>query len=159
MLVKDESYKGSPGKGENLNILSPLTKRNNSGKKSKDVAKNKHSGFKVKRVDIDQCDLDMANFEAGNETPKSSLDSPEEIGQKLGFKRSGTFFEDRKVSRRVSVLGDAAGVMESERTEKKQMKDRHQFLKLLKNTVVEPQDLDLDDFESSPVRTKSQYAQ
>jgi hypothetical protein len=57
------------------------------------------------------------------------------------------------------VLGDPAGVMESERAEKKQMKDRHQFLKLLKNTVVDPQDLELDDFESSPVRTRSQYAQ
>lgn len=72
VLVKDKSSKGSPGKGENLKILSPLTKRNNFGKKSKDVAKNKHSGFNVKRVDIGQSNSDLDNFEPGYETPKSS---------------------------------------------------------------------------------------
>jgi hypothetical protein len=72
VLVKDYSSKGSPGKVEILNILSPLTKRNNFGKKTKDVAKNKHSGFNVKRVDIGQSISDLANFEPGYKTPKSS---------------------------------------------------------------------------------------
>lgn len=137
VLVKDKSSKGSPSKRNGLNILSPVNKRTRFGKKKKDDAKNKQSQFGVERGDAGQSNLDGTNFEAGYETPKSGRDSPIEIGQKLAFGRSGTFFDDRKVARRVSVLGDPAGIIESERVERKRSKDRHQFLKLLKNTVVD----------------------